>query len=169
MERYRETYFGTFPGSWRQGDWATFTPDVEGFVSVEVHGRSDATLNRDGIRLGTAEIYAAAEALPEVVESLVVGVERPDGSYWMPMYVHLADGCALDDELVARVRGAMRAAASPRHVPDELLAVPGLPHTLTGKRLEIPVKRLLMGHPLADVADPAAVDDPALLAQFARS
>jgi acetoacetyl-CoA synthetase len=169
MERYRETYFGAFPGSWRQGDWATFTPDVEGFVSVEVHGRSDATLNRDGVRLGTAEIYAAAEALPEVVEALVVGVERPDGSYWMPMFVHLADGCALDEQLVERVRGAIRAAASPRHVPDELVAVPGLPHTLTGKRLEVPVKRLLMGHPLADVADPAAVDDPALLAQFARS
>jgi len=168
MTRYRDTYFSTYPGIWRQGDWATFTPEVDGFLSVEVHGRSDATLNRDGIRLGTAEIYSAAEALPEIVETLVVGVERPDGSYWMPMFVHLADGSVLDDALKGRIRDAIRAGASPRHVPDDFLAVPGLPHTLTGKRLEVPVKRLLMGHAVGDVVDAAAVDDPELLALFAE-
>ncbi|MCU1599781.1 MAG: acsA 2 [Frankiales bacterium] len=166
-DRYRETYFSTFPGVWRQGDWATFTTQPDGHVTVQVHGRSDATLNRNGVRLGTSEIYAAAERLPEVLETLVVGVEQPDGGYWLPMFVHLADGCALDEELVARLRSAIRTAASPRHVPDELIAVPGLPHTLTGKRLEVPVKRLLLGHPTAEVVSVSAVDRPELLAWFA--
>ena len=164
--RYRETYFADYPGRWRQGDWVTFTPHDGGHVTVEVHGRSDATLNRNGIRIGTAEIYAAAESLPEVLETLVVGVEQPDGGYWMPMFVHLADGCDLDDDLVARLRGAIRAASSPRHVPDEFVAVPGLPHTLTGKRLEVPVKRLLLGHPVDQVVAASAVDRPELLACF---
>jgi acetoacetyl-CoA synthetase len=164
--RYRETYFADYPGQWRQGDWVTFTPQTDRHVTVEVHGRSDATLNRNGIRIGTAEIYAAAEALPEVVETLVVGVELPDGGYWMPMFVHLADGCLLDDDLADRLRTAIRRAGSPRHVPDEFLVVPGLPHTLTGKRLEVPVKRLLMGHPVDQVVAASAVDRPDLLAVF---
>ena len=164
--RYRETYFSPYPGVWRQGDWATFTPEPHGFLTVEVHGRSDATLNRGGVRLGTAEIYAAAEALPEVVEALVVGVERPDGGYWMPMFVELVEGAHLDDALVERLRSAIRTASSPRHVPDEVLALPALPHTLTGKRLEVPVKRILMGHPVSDVVAASAVDRPELLALF---
>jgi acetoacetyl-CoA synthetase len=166
MTRYRDTYFAEFPAMWRQGDWVTFTPAAEGHATVEVHGRSDATLNRNGIRLGTAEIYAAAEALPEVVETLVVGVELRDGGYWLPMFVHLADGCTLDDALGDRLRAAIRTATSPRHVPDELIAVPALPHTLTGKRLEVPVKRLLMGHAIDDVVSASSVDRPELLALF---
>ena len=164
--RYRQTYFSTYPGVWRQGDWATFTPEARGFLSVEVHGRSDATHTRGGGRLGPAEISAAAEALPEVLETLVVGVERPDGGYWMPMFLELAEGATLDDALAERVRTAIRAAASPRHVPDELVVVPGLPHTLTGKRLEVPVKRILMGHPVVEVVAASAVDRPELLAFF---
>ena len=163
--RYRDTYFADFPGQWRQGDWVTFTPRP-GTVAVEVHGRSDATLNRNGVRIGTAELYAAAEALPEVVETLVVGVERPGGGYWMPMFVQLVDGAALDDDLVERLRAAIRHGGSPRHVPDEFVAVPGLPHTLTGKRLEVPVKRLLLGHPVEQVVAASAVDRPDLLACF---
>ena len=167
MVRYRDTYFADFPGRWRQGDWVTFSQGPEGQVWVEVHGRSDATLNRNGIRLGTAEIYAAVEALPDVVEALVVGVERPDGGYWMPMFVHLRDGAQLDEALAGRLRTAIRAATSPRHVPDEFHAVPGLPHTLTGKRLEVPVKRLLMGHAREEVVAASAVDRPELLDRFA--
>lgn len=166
LARYRETYFADFPGRWRQGDWVTFTRAAEGHCWVEVHGRSDATLNRNGIRVGTAEIYAAAEALPQVVEGLVVGVEQADGGYWMPMFVHLTEGCSLDDSLIAVLRAAIRRGASARHVPDDFIQVPALPHTLTGKRLEVPVKRLLMGHPVEDVVAPSAVDRPELLAVF---
>lgn len=164
--RYRDTYFAAFPGVWRQGDWATFSTGPQGDVTVEIHGRSDATLNRNGVRLGSNEIYAAAEALPEVVETLVVGVELSDGGYWMPMFVHVAGGHDLDEALADRIREAIRLGASPRHVPDELIQVPALPHTLTGKRLEVPVKRLLLGRPLRDVVDPAAVDRPELLGFF---
>lgn len=164
--RYRDTYFADFPGVWRQGDWATFWPEPDGGVTVELHGRSDATLNRGGIRIGTAEVYEAVEALPEVHEALVVGVEQPDGAYWMPMFVHLACGLELDDALAEKVRDAIRRRSSARHVPDALLQVDGLPHTHTGKRLEVPVKRLLMGHPLEDVVAATAVDRPDLLAPF---
>lgn len=164
--RYVETYFADFPGVWRQGDWATFTPEPGGHLSVELHGRSDATLNRGGVRIGTAEVYEAVEAMPEVQEALVVGVERVDGDYWMPMFVHLAAGLVLDDALVDRIRSTIRDRSSARHVPDELVQVEGLPHTHTGKRLEVPVKRLLMGHALQDVVAASAVDRPELLAPF---
>jgi acetoacetyl-CoA synthetase len=160
--RYREAYFSTFPGAWRQGDWITITPRG----SVVIHGRSDSTLNRNGVRMGSADIYAAVETIPEVTEALVIGAEQPDGTYWMPLFVVLADGCELDDAMVRRIREAIRAKASPRHVPDEVIAVPGIPHTRTGKKLEVPVKRILQGVPLERVANPDAVDDAALLGPF---
>jgi acetoacetyl-CoA synthetase len=161
--RYREAYFSTFPGAWRQGDWITVT----GRGSVVVHGRSDSTLNRHGVRMGSADIYAAVETVPEVVEALVIGAEQPDGGYWMPLFVVLAEGTTLDDPLVERIRAAIRENASPRHVPDEVFAVPGIPHTRTGKKLEVPVKRILQGTPVERVANPDAVDDPRLLAPYA--
>jgi acetoacetyl-CoA synthetase len=160
--RLRETYFDTYPGVWRQGDSATLT--ARG--SVVIHGRSDATLNRQGVRLGTTEIYQAVEALPEVVEALVVGVEEPDGGYWMPMFVQLQQGVELDHALRSRFAQAIRTHASARHVPDEVVAVEALPHTLTGKRLEVPIKRILSGRPAAAVVNSAAVDRPELLAVF---
>jgi acetoacetyl-CoA synthetase len=166
--RYLETYFADYPGLWRQGDWVTMTPRPGGHLAVEVHGRSDATLNRNGVRIGTAELYAAAEALPEVLETLVVGLELPDGGYWMPMFVQLAEGCVLDDALIGRLRNAIRQGGSARHVPDEFVAVPALPHTLTGKRLEVPVKRILLGHPVDEVVAASAVDRPELLHVFAE-
>jgi len=160
--RYAEAYFSTFPGAWRQGDWITIT--VRG--TVVIHGRSDSTLNRHGVRMGSADIYAAVETVPEVTEALVIGAEQPDGSYWMPLFVVLDEGVELDDALVDRIRTAIREKASPRHVPDEVVAVPGIPHTRTGKKLEVPVKRILQGAAPDKVANPDAVDDAGLLRPF---
>jgi acetoacetyl-CoA synthetase len=162
--RYRDAYFGAYPGVWRHGDWITLTSHG----SVIVHGRSDATLNRNGVRLGSADIHDVVERLPEITEALVIGAEEPDGRYWMPLFVVLADGVTLDDSLRVRIRDAIRAGASPRHVPDEILAVRALPHTKTGKKLEVPVKRLLQGAPAEQVLNPEAVDNPDLIAYFAR-
>ena len=160
--RYREAYFDVFPGVWRHGDWITIT--ARG--SVVIHGRSDSTLNRNGIRMGSSDIYRAVEVLDEIAEALVIGVEQGDGSYWMPMFVVLNAGFVLDDPLIARITTAVREDASPKHVPDEVIAVPGIPHTRTGKKLEVPIKRLLQGAQLEDVVDAQAVDDPLLLSWF---
>ncbi|MFD4599850.1 acetoacetate--CoA ligase [Streptomyces sp. NPDC058464] len=162
--RYHDAYFSTYPGVWRHGDWITVTPHG----SVIVHGRSDSTLNRNGVRLGSSDIHDVVERLPEIAEALVIGAEETDGGYWMPLFVVLADGAVLDDALCGKIREAVRAGASPRHVPDEILAVPGIPHTRTGKKLEVPVKRLLQGAPVDQVVNPAAVDNPELVEHFAR-
>ncbi|MDT3396734.1 acetoacetate--CoA ligase [Streptomyces sp. B1866] len=162
--RYRESYFAMFPGVWRHGDWTTVTSRG----TVVIHGRSDSTLNRQGVRMGSADIYEVVERLPEIRESLVIGVEQPDGGYWMPLFVHLAPGAVLDEDLRGRVRAALREQLSPRHVPDEILQVPGVPHTLTGKRIEVPVKRLMQGVPLERAVNPGSVDDPGLLDFFAE-
>ena len=162
--RYRESYFEMFPGTWRHGDWITLT----GRNTVVIHGRSDSTLNRQGVRMGSADIYEVVERLPEIRESLVLGVELDDGGYWMPLFVHLADGATLDDALRDRITRTLRRELSPRHVPDEVLEVPAVPHTLTGKRLEVPVKRMLQGTPLAQAVNPGSVDDVQLLDFYAE-
>ncbi|MEU3856464.1 acetoacetate--CoA ligase [Streptomyces sp. NPDC028722] len=162
--RYRDAYFSAYPGVWRHGDWITLTSHG----SVIVHGRSDATLNRNGVRLGSADIHDIVEHLPEITEALVIGAEEPDGGYWMPLFVVPAPGVSLDDALREKIREAIRTGASPRHVPDEILAVPAIPHTRTGKKLEVPVKRLLQGAPAEQVLNPAAVDSPELIDIFAR-
>ncbi|MEU1144634.1 acetoacetate--CoA ligase [Streptomyces sp. NPDC005863] len=162
--RYHDAYFSTYPGVWRHGDWITHTSHG----SVIVHGRSDSTLNRNGVRLGSADIHDVVERLPEIAEALVIGVEEPDGGYWMPLFVVPAAGVTLDDTLCEKIRDAVRSGASPRHVPDEVLEVPGIPHTRTGKKLEVPVKRLLQGAPADQVVNPAAVDDPDLIAYYAQ-
>lgn len=161
-ERYRDAYFDTWPGVWRHGDWITITPHG----SVIVHGRSDSTLNRNGVRMGSADIYRVVERMPEIREALVLGVELPGGGYWMPLFVVPADGVDLDEELRARIRTAIREGASPRHVPDEVLAVSGIPHTRTGKKLEVPLKRLMQGADPGSVVDRQSVDDAALLDHF---
>ncbi|QKW05407.1 acetoacetate--CoA ligase [Streptomyces sp. NA04227] len=160
--RYHDSYFDTYPGVWRHGDWITLT----GRGSVVIHGRSDSTLNRQGVRMGSADIYEAVERLPEIRESLVIGVELPDGGYWMPLFVHLAPGAALDDALRNKVKQTLRTQLSPRHVPDEIIEIDAVPHTLTGKRLEVPVKRLLQGTPLAKAVNPGSVDRVELLAFY---
>lgn len=163
FERYHDAYFATYPNGWRQGDWITVTERG----SVIIHGRSDATLNRNGIRMGSSDIYAAVEDFDEVAEALVVGVDRADGSYWMPMFVALAAGAQLDEALIAEVKSSISRRASQRHVPDDIIAVRAIPHTRTGKKLEIPVKRILQGAAVAAVVAPDAVDDATLLADFA--
>jgi len=125
---------------------------------VVILGRSDSTLNRNGVRIGTAEIYAVVDQLPAVADSLVVGVEEPEGGYWMPLFVTLACGATLTPALEAEIRGAIRSALSPRHVPDEVYQAPAIPRTSTGKKLEVPVKRLLMGVDPGAAADRAVVE-----------
>ncbi|MCX5198005.1 acetoacetate--CoA ligase [Streptomyces sp. NBC_00249] len=160
--RYHESYFEMFPGVWRHGDWITMTEQG----SVVIHGRSDSTLNRQGVRMGSADIYEVVERLPEIKESLVIGLEEPNGGYWMPLFVHLAPGATLDEALRKKISTAIREQLSPRHVPDEVIEIPAVPHTLTGKRIEVPVKRLLQGTPLAKAVNPGSVDNPGLLAFY---
>lgn len=161
-ERYRDSYFSLFPGVWRQGDWITVTERG----SIVIHGRSDSTLNRNGVRMGSSDIYAAVDLIDQVAECLVIGVEQPDGGYWMPLFVVLAEGETLTEQLKETIRAHIRTAASPRHVPDDIIEVSGIPHTRTGKKLEVPVKRLLQGADLAVVANPDTLDDPTVLSQY---
>jgi len=161
--RYRESYFEMYPGVWRHGDWIR----IEADGSAVIEGRSDSTLNRQGIRFGTSELYSVVEGLPEVADSLVIGLELPDGGYWMPLFVVLAPGVELDPALTARINDAVRGALSQRHVPDEIVAVPAVPRTLSGKKMEVPVKRLLLGRRLDEVAAPGATADPRALDFFA--
>ena len=160
--RYRDSYFAPYPGVWRHGDFISFDPDG----SSVILGRSDATLNRNGIRMGSAEIYAIVEALPEVTEAMVIGVEEGEG-YYMPLFVAIADGVDPDHARHAVVT-SIRSNLSPRHVPDEIVIVPAIPHTKTGKKLEVPVKRLLQGHTATAVLDPATVDVPDLVDFYAE-
>jgi acetoacetyl-CoA synthetase len=162
--RYRESYFEMFPGVWRHGDWIR----IEADGSAVIEGRSDSTLNRQGIRFGTSELYSVVESLPEIADSLVIGLELPDGGYWMPLFVVPAAGMDLDDAVRARINGAIREQLSQRHVPDEIVAVRGIPRTLSGKKMEVPVKRLFLGRPLAEVAAPGATADPHALDFFAE-
>jgi acetoacetyl-CoA synthetase len=160
--RYREAYFERWPGVWRHGDWLEITDRGTCLIT----GRSDSTLNRGGVRMGTADIYAAVESIPAVADCVVLGVEQPGGGYWMPLFVQLAPGAELTDDLVAEIRAAIRQQASPRHVPDEIIAVPGVPHTRTGKRLEVPLKRLFQGVDPARALNVGAVDDAGAVEHF---
>ena len=163
-ERYRASYFADYPGVWRHGDWLMILPDG----GCVIYGRSDATLNRGGVRMGTSEFYRVVEGLPEVADSLVVdtGQLGADGTA-DPVRGAGRPGRELDDELAAAIRSALRTELSPRHVPDEIIAVPGIPRTLSGKKLEVPVRRILLGTPVADAADPDALANPEVLAYFA--
>jgi acetoacetyl-CoA synthetase len=156
--RLRETYFDMFPGVWRHGDLTMMTERG----TVVILGRSDATINRHGVRLGSAEIYAAISDLPQVADALVVGVEEPDGGYWMPLFV-VPNGAGRPADLEALIRRRIAERTSPRHVPDDVIVVPRLPHTKTGKRIEVPVKRILQGVDPERAIDRGAIDDPAAL------
>ncbi|HKN93000.1 MAG TPA: acetoacetate--CoA ligase [Thermoleophilaceae bacterium] len=160
-ERYRGTYFDMYPGVWRQGDWIMFTERG----SCVITGRSDATLNRGGVRLGTGELYGVIEEIPEIVDSLIVHLEdREGGAGELVLFVQLQEGMELDDSLRGSIARSLRAALSPRHVPDTIEAVSSVPRTLTGKKLELPVKRILQGANRDDVvrrdslADPTSID-----------
>lgn len=161
--RYTATYFDTYPGIWRHGDWATRT--TRG--SFVISGRSDATLNRGGVRLGTAEFYAVVEELDEIVDSMVIHLEDDEGGPGrLLLFVVPTPQVTLDDALRDRIRNVLRRELSPRHVPDAIDAVARIPRTMTGKKLETPVKQILRGRPVKDVANLDAVDNPAALATF---
>ena len=158
--RYRAAYFDHFPGVLRFGDWIVFTDHGSSVIT----GRSDATLNRGGVRLGTSELYSVIEELDDVLDSLVVHLEESDE---LLLFVVLRAGVELDDELEERIKGELRAALSPRHAPDAIVAVPAIPRTFTGKKLELPVKRILTGTPVAEVVSRDMLVDPASIEPFA--
>jgi acetoacetyl-CoA synthetase len=161
--RYRSSYFDVYPGVWRQGDWIKFTERG----SCIITGRSDATLNRGGVRLGTGEFYAVVEDVPEVIDALVVHLEDSGGGAGeLLLFVVPADGAELDDALRDRIAKALRGELSPRHVPDEIVSVPAIPRTLTGKKLEAPVKRILRGESSERVASRDSLADPGALDAF---
>lgn len=151
--RYRDAYFSHFPGVWRHGDWIRIDPDG----SCTISGRSDATINRAGLRMGSSEIYSAVEALPEVLDSLVVDVDTDGGS---ELLLFVQTGEPVDDALEGKIAAAIRTALSPRFVPDRVIAAPAIPRTLSGKKQEVPVKRLLLGQPVEKVFDPSAMANP---------
>ncbi|WP_250001051.1 acetoacetate--CoA ligase [Actinoplanes sp. M2I2] len=164
-KRYREAYFDYFPGVWRHGDWITIGADG----SCVITGRSDATLNRGGVRLGTAEFYSVVESLPEVADSMVVHLEKDDNPNGeLLLFVVLAEGLELDDALRGRIAGELRAALSPRHIPDEIHAVRAVPRTLSAKKLEVPVKRILTGTPVESAAAKGALANPESLLAFEK-
>ncbi|HEV2936815.1 MAG TPA: acetoacetate--CoA ligase [Streptosporangiaceae bacterium] len=162
--RYRESYFDMYPGVWRHGDWIEFLPDG----GCIIYGRSDATLNRGGVRMGTSEFYRAVEAFDEIADSLVVDTGRLGAEGRLILYVVPAEEAELDDDLKNRLRAVLRAQLSPRHVPDEIHQVPGIPRTLSGKKLEVPVRKILHGMDPERAADPNALADPDVLRYFGR-
>ena len=162
--RYRNSYFEHDPTRWRHGDWIKITSRG----SVIIYGRSDATLNRDGVRIGTAEIYAAVESLPDVADSLVVGLEKPDGTYEMPLFVVLPPGQTLSDDLRQRIRQVLKTQYSPRHVPDSIRQIAEVPYTISGKKMETPVKKILMGQQASRVASPDTLRNPDALLAFEK-
>jgi len=160
--RYTEAYFDQYPGIWRHGDFVR----INARGGVFVLGRSDATLNRHGVRIGTAEIYRSIVALEEVEDALILNLDLPGGKFFMPLFVKLRNARVLDDALRERIRERLRSDYSPRHVPDKIYQVNAIPMTLTGKKLEVPVRRILMGVPAEKAANRAALVDPSALDYF---
>jgi acetoacetyl-CoA synthetase len=163
-DRYRESYFDVYPGVWRHGDWIK----IKHSGSCVIYGRSDSTINRGGIRMGTSEIYSAVEKVEEVQDSLVIDIHKSDGSAFMPLFVVLNEGTELDDDLKDKIKHSIRENASPRHVPNEVFAVPDIPKTLNGKKLEVPVKKILSGTPPEEAASKDSLSNPESLDTFAE-
>ena len=155
-ERYTESYFDIYPGVWRHGDWIKITPEG----SAIIYGRSDSTLKRMGVRMGSSEIYSAVEDLPEILDSLIIGYEPPGGGYYMPLFVVPAEGISLDDALKQKINQKIRHSLSPRHVPDDIFSVPEIPRTLNNKKLEVPIKKILMGVPLEKAVNIDSMSNP---------
>jgi acetoacetyl-CoA synthetase len=161
-ERYRESYFDVYPGVWRHGDWIKVKNDG----ACVIYGRSDSTINRGGVRMGTSEIYSAVDKVDEVADSLVVDVPTDGGNSFMPLFVVLQEGVELDDDLKGRIRSSIKENASPRHVPNEIFAVSDIPRTLNGKKLEVPVKKILSGTPPEKAASKESLSNPESLDRF---
>jgi len=162
FKRYHESYFEMFPGVWRHGDWTRITPRQ----GVIIYGRSDATLNRGGVRIGTSEIYRAVDKVTEVKDSLIICLEKEGGEFWMPLFVVMHEGQALNDELKKKINTTIRSEYSPRHVPDEIIAVPDVPYTISGKKTETPVKKVLMGKDPKEVVNAGALKNPGSMEFF---
>jgi acetoacetyl-CoA synthetase len=162
--RYRESYFDTYPGVWRHGDWIMITDRG----TAVIYGRSDSTINRGGVRMGTSEIYRAVLAVPEVLDALVVDVAKPGTDGWMPLFVVMREGAELTDEVIAEIRRRIREDCSPRHLPDEIRRIAEVPRTLSGKVLEVPVKRILMGAPPDQAASRESLANPEALDYFVK-
>lgn len=162
MTRYRSAYFETFPGVWRHGDWIRFNRRG----GCVIYGRSDSTINRQGVRMGTSELYRVVEALDEVIDSLVIDLELLGRESRLILFVVLREGAALDDDLRRRIRRALREQVSPRHVPDEIVMVKQVPYTLSGKKLEVPVRKILLGMDPGAAANPGALRNPEALDFF---
>ncbi len=160
--RYRASYFEHYPGVWRHGDWIEITSRG----TAVIYGRSDSTINRSGVRMGTSEIYRAVLSLDDVVDALVVDIPRPGTEGWMPLFIVLREGAELDDALRGEIARRVRERCSPRHVPDEVFEIAEVPRTLSGKALEVPVKRILMGTPVEQAASRDSLANPAALDYF---
>jgi acetoacetyl-CoA synthetase len=160
--RYRASYFDYYPGVWRHGDWIEIT---SGGTAV-IYGRSDSTINRQGVRMGTSEIYRAVQAVPAVLDALVVDVPRPGTEGWMPLFVVLAPSTTLDEDLEREIKGRIRDQCSPRHVPNQIFQIAEVPRTLSGKVLEVPVKRILTGTPPEQAASRDSLANPGALDYF---
>lgn len=154
--RYHESYFEMYENIWRHGDWIKVTPR-QGII---IYGRSDATLNRGGIRIGTSEIYRALDPVKEIKDSLIICIEKEGGEFWMPLFVQLNEGVVLTDDLKKRINNTIRQAYSPRHVPDEIIVTPDIPYTISGKKTETPVKKVLMGKDPKKVVNIGALRNP---------
>jgi len=154
--RYQESYFEMYPGIWRHGDWVKFN-ERGGCV---IYGRSDSTINRQGVRMGTSEIYQAIESLPEIVDSLVIDLEALERESYMPLFVVLRDGVELDEALKQKIRQKIRQDISPRHVPNEIFTINEVPYTLSGKKMEVPIRKILLGQPVKKAANPGAMRNP---------
>jgi acetoacetyl-CoA synthetase len=156
FKRYSESYFEMYPGIWRHGDWIEIT-SRKGII---IYGRSDATLNRGGIRIGTSEIYRAVDKVQEVKDSLIICIEKKGGEFWMPLFVVMKDGFALTDEIRKKINNTIRSEYTPRHVPDEIIAVDDVPYTISGKKTETPVKKVLMGRDPKAVVNTGSLRNP---------
>jgi acetoacetyl-CoA synthetase len=160
--RYEASYFEHYPGVWRHGDWIEIT--ARG--TAVIYGRSDSTINRQGVRMGTSEIYRAVQAVPQVLDALVVDIPRPDTEGWMPLFVVLDEGARLDEDLDREIKQRIREQCSPRHVPNAIFQIAEVPRTLSGKVLEVPVKRILTGTPPEQAASRDSLANPAALDYF---
>ncbi|MEH7483167.1 acetoacetate--CoA ligase [Neobacillus drentensis] len=161
-ERYFDSYFSTYPGIWRHGDYLKITSRGTCIIS----GRSDSTLNRNGIRIGTSEIYSAVECLDEVQDSLIVNLDLPEGKFFMPMFVELKEGLTLEEDLKGKIRKQIKEVCSPRHIPDEIYQIESVPYTLTGKKMEVPVRKILLGVDEKKAVNRDAMKNPSSLDYF---
>jgi acetoacetyl-CoA synthetase len=155
-QRYLSSYYDVYPGIWRHGDWIKITPNG----GCIIYGRSDATVNRSGVRMGTSEIYSAVESLPQVQDSLVLDLEYLGRPSRLLLFVSLSEGCRLDEELRNQINMAIRSRLSPRFLPDVIMQAPAVPRTLSGKKQEVPLKKLFLGHPQEKVINREVMANP---------